>query len=279
MPATTERPGVATREPQRSTTFPQTFVQFPHDHPWAPRHARMMAHSLRPAATTQPTTFTPDLLDDFPEPARRWLGRVIRPGAHLARRSALQMSGEIRLGRRWHDFTANQLLMPEAGFVWAAKTHVGRLPVRGFDAYATGVGVMRWRMLGLPVRMATGPDVTLSALDRLAAESVLLPTALLGAAWRQGPEPDTAVYAHHVANRHARSHVTVRVAPDGRLMSVTMRRWGEPTGKRYQLHTFVVSFDSEYDTGSMLIPDGIHASWTDAGGEFFRATLDTVTLD
>ena len=111
------------------------------------------------------------------------------------------------------------------------------------------------------------------------AEATLLPTSLLGAAWRPVADPDSAVYAHHVAGRHARSHVTVKVAPDGRLLSVTMRRWGAPESRHYCLHTFTVSFAGEFDAGSMLVPDGITAAWTDAGGAFFRATLDAVTLE
>lgn len=246
---------------------------------WAPRRARRMAGVLHPAAAIAPATFDPATLAELPEPARRWLRHAIPPGARLARRASLHMHGEIRLGRHWHAFTADQLLMPESGFVWAARTHVGHLPVNGFDAYAAGIGLMRWRMLGLPVQADTGADVTLSALDRLAAEATLLPSSLITAAWRPGPEPNTAVYAHHVTGRHARSHVTIRVAPDGRLEQVTMRRWAAPEGRHYRLHTFVVEFAGEFDTGTMLVPDGICATWTDAGGEFFRAALDRVTLE
>jgi hypothetical protein len=251
----------------------------PHLPEWAPRRARRMAHVLRPASAVQPGTFDPDAIADLPEPARRWLTHAIAPGAPLARRAALEMHGEIRLGRHWHGFTAEQLLMPESGFVWAARTHLGHLPVSGFDAYAAGVGLMRWRLLGLPVQADTGADVTLSALDRLAAEATMLPTSLVGATWRPGPDADTAVYAHHVAGRHARSHVTIRVGPAGRLLRVTMRRWAAPEGRQYRLHTFVVEFETEFDAGTMLVPDGISATWTDAGGEFFRATLDRVTLE
>jgi len=266
MSATTDRPEAAQR----------VVLHLPD---WAPRRARRMAHVLRPAVPPEPATFDPAALADLPEPARRWLTHAIVPGAPIAHRAELQMHGEIRLGRHWHAFTAEQLLMPESGFVWAARTNVGHLPISGFDGYAAGVGLMRWRMLGLPVQADTGADVTLSALDRLAAEATLLPTSLVGATWRPGPDADTAVYAHHVTGRHARSHVTIRVTPDGRLQRVTMRRWAAPDGRRYRLHTFVVEFDAEFDAGTMLVPDGISANWADAGGEFFRAELDRVTFE
>jgi hypothetical protein len=275
MPATTDYPDGTTTAAAPGPAIEQ-LVGAP---AWAPRRARAMARTLHPAVAADPATFHPQLVMELPEPASRWLTRAIKPGAPMARRAAFQMHGEIRLGAHWHEFTANQLLMPAAGFVWAARTHVGHLPVHGYDAYAAGVGLTRWRMLGLPVRADTGADVTLSALDRLAAEATLLPTALVGAVWWAGETPDTAVFANHVIGRHARSRVTVDVAPDGRLRSITMRRWAALGRRHYRLHTFDVRFDAEYETGSIVLPNGIHAAWADAGGEFFRASLDGVTLD
>lgn len=262
-----------------ATGRPQAAPRVLHLPEWAPRRARRMADGLRADGDPEPATFDPDLLLDHPEPARRWLRHAITPGAPIARQASLRMHGEIRLGRHWHGFTAEQVLMPETGFVWAARTTVGHLPVSGFDGYAAGEGLMRWRMLGLPVQADTGADVTLSSLDRLAAEATLLPTSLIDATWRPGPDADSAIYAHHVAGRHARSHVTIRVAPDGRLLRVSMRRWAAPDARRYRLHSFVVEFASEFDAGTMLVPDGISATWADAGGEFFRAWLERVTLE
>ena len=41
------------------------------------------------APTNDPTPFTPDLLDDLPEPARRWLAHSIAPGTPLRRAAVL----------------------------------------------------------------------------------------------------------------------------------------------------------------------------------------------
>jgi hypothetical protein len=57
-----------------------------------------------------------------------------------------------------------------------------------------------------------------------------------------------------------------------------MHRWGNPSGRGFQLQPFKVTFAGEYQAGSFRIPDGIVASWPAAGGEFFRASLDAVTL-
>lgn len=225
----------------------------------------------------QPQVFSPGLVRRLPEPAQRWFLRAIAPSTPLVRRDELRMHGEIKLRSRWHEFTARQILAPDDGFVWAARTRIAGLPVTGFDGYVDGVGTMRWHVLGVPVIRESGGPVTLSALDRLAAESVLLPTSLIGATWCHGDASDTAMYFCEVHGRQARTHVTIGVAPDGQLRAVRMQRWGNPGGA-YALQPFAVAFDSEFDAGGLRMPDGIRASWPEAGGEFFRATLDAVSL-
>jgi Family of unknown function (DUF6544) len=244
--------------------------------------ARTIGHALRePGPRQVPAAFDPSSVAGFPEPARRWLRHAIEPGTLLVDAVELQMHGEIKLGR-WRPFTATQAIVPDAGFVWAAHTRLGGMPVRGFDSYALGQGTMRWRMAGvIPLQSGDGYDITRSAADRLAAEAVLLPTALVGAIWRDGPDRDRATYLRHFGNRHARGRATVDVAPDGQLRGVSMQRWGKVAGQHYGEHRFEVSFSREYYTDGLLLPDGITAAWvTDDGRrhEFFRAFLDTADL-
>ena len=187
------------------------------------------------------------------------------------------MHGEIRLGTRWHRFTAIQVIAPDTGFVWAARTRIAGLPVVGYDGYVDGAGAMGWRLLGLTVQSDLGACVTLSAAGRLAAEAVLVPTSLVTATWRAGHGPDQAVYGHHTTGRLAQTHVTIDVARDGMLSSVSLRRWGDPTGAGFGLHGFLADFDGERRFGDVVLPDGIHASW-DSGGQFFHAAIDTVNF-
>lgn len=243
------------------------------------RSDREIRQALGTAAPAPVVTFTPWMLDGHPGPARRWLDHAIKRGAPLARRATLRMHGQIRLGRRWHEFTATEDLVPGTGFVWSARARIAGLPVTGFDGYVDGRGTMRWSVLGMPIVRRNDAETTRSAIDRLAAESVLLPSALIGADWRHSAETDSACYTRDVDGRFCRSPVRIHVAPDGRLLSVSMRRWGNPVGGEYDLQPFVVSFDREYDAGALLVPDGIRASWPQAGGEFFRASLDSVALD
>jgi hypothetical protein len=242
------------------------------------RRARLIAESLRPpGAVREPDAFDPSMVDGLPEPARRWLTHAIAPGTPLVDAVEIHMHGKIKLGR-WRPFTATQAIVASVGYVWAARTRVGGIPVRGFDSYAHGEGTMRWRALGiLPVQSADGADVTRSAAGRLASEACLLPSSLLSATWEPDDNPNCAVFVQRSGGCEESERVTVYVAPDGRLLAVTMPRWGSPNGGAFARHRFEVRFDAECTAGGMTLPDLVHASWIGADGrheEFYRASID-----
>lgn len=248
-------------------------------HAWrhTSRQARKIAAGLDVPHATNPATFDPAQVDRLPEPARRWLTHAIAPGTTLPAAVELRMHGEIRLDR-WRRFTATQALVPDAGFVWAARTRQPGLPISGFDSFAQAHGIMTWRLAGvLPVQSRSDSRVTLSAADRLAAEAVLVPSALIDATWVPGPDEDSATYLRQFGDHHWRNEATVRVAPDGRLTGVSMHRWGEPASEPFGRYQFEVIFDSEVEVDGLRIGDGIRAAWLDRRGrrqEFYRATID-----
>lgn len=187
------------------------------------------------------------------------------------------MHGEIRLGT-WRPFHARQILAPPNGFIWAASARVAGLPVVGFDRYSDNSGEMRWRLLSLvPVLSAYGPDVTRSAVGRLAAEGLtLLPTSFPKATWTEDDDPDTAVGTMTIGGEQ--ESVRLRVTPEGRLRDVLLQRWGNPDGQPYGRYPFGVTVHSERSFGGITIPASFDAGWwhgTDrqADGEFFRATI------
>lgn len=244
----------------------------------APAGADTLVTRLRAAIPPRTGTFTPDLLAGLPEPARRWLTRAIAPGTALSAGADLQMHGRLRLGH-WRSFTAREVIVPGCGFVWTAHTHVAGLPVRGHDSYVDGAGEMDWRLGGvLPVQAGAGFDVSLSAFDRLVAESVFVPTALIDAEWQLGDGRNAAVLVQQRDEQPHWTRVTIWVEPDGRLSNVSLWRWGDPTGSgSFGLHRFEVSFDAEFEADGIRLPSGVRAAWVGNGGvreEFFRATID-----
>jgi hypothetical protein len=235
----------------------------------------------RPA--TERGEFDPTMADGLPEPARRWLTHVIRPGTALAGAVVVDMHGQIRI-RRWLPFRAVQLQAPPDGYVWAARAALGPLHISGFDRYAEGSGQMNWRLAGrVPVLSAAGPNNDRSAAGRVALDAVFVPTAFLSeqVTWRPGPDPDSAVAQWTVGEQVL--PVELRVGPDGALRSVSMPRWGNPSGRPRAHYPCGGMLDDERDFGGITLPTRLRAGYffgTDewAEGEFFRATITDATF-
>jgi hypothetical protein len=152
--------------------------------------------------------------------ARRYLQAAIAPGTALAPAARLSMRGSIKLGR-WLPFRARQLLVPSLGTVWVARV-AG--VISGSDRYVDGVGGMDWKVLGvLRVMHAGGDDVSRSAAERAAGESIWVPTALAVDASLTDDGTDRVrvdVDGHHVTVLH-------ELDADGLLTASWFQRWGD----------------------------------------------------
>lgn len=215
----------------------------------------------------------------LPEPARRYLGHAVAPGARLATAVRLRMHGEIKIGR-WRPFTADEVICWPRGMIWRARVRMMGLPVTGFDRLVDGEAAQRWRFLGIvPVAAAAGPDIARSAAGRLAAEAVWLPTVFPRDAvrWRaidgERAAARLSVQGHDVAT-------TVSVDRVGRLASVSVRRWGSPDDRRFRLLAFGGVAEEERTFGAYTIPTRLRVGWHfgtpsfETEGEFFRVSID-----
>ncbi|HTI34101.1 MAG TPA: DUF6544 family protein, partial [Miltoncostaea sp.] len=220
-------------------------------------------------------TVAPARQEELPPAAARWLARAVRPGAEGLRHAELTMHGEILAGR-WRPFRARQVIDAGDAFTWSATAGRGPLAIRGWDRYADGAGGMRWRVLGVPVVRADGPDVSRSAAGRLAGETVLCPPFALGdeVRWSAGADDGHATFT--VGIGPWRHDVTVAVDPEGGLRAVDMVRWGDPDGTGFGPHDFHVEFAGAVSAMGVTIPGALRAGWRDADGavrDFFRATI------
>ena len=86
-----------------------------------PRGARRHWAALDRSDRPPPPAVDAAAIAGLPEPARRWLERAVPPGTPAWSVAELSMRGEIRLGGSWRAFSARQLLVPGAGFVWATR--------------------------------------------------------------------------------------------------------------------------------------------------------------
>ena len=231
--------------------------------------------------STEPANqiFDPERMSTLPAPALRYLMHSIEPGAPLARAVRLQMHGEIKL-RHWSSFKAEQVIHTEGGMIWRATAWMSGIPIRGADRIIDGKGSMIWRLLGIiPVLKASGPDITRSAAGRLQGEYVWLPSrfALNDVLW-------TAQNSIHLKAQLTVAGFTETVAlwlaDEGRLLNISLPRWGNPEGNSFSLFEFGAKIEEERTFGAYTIPSKFRAGWYfgsdrfEEQGEFFRCTID-----
>ena len=221
--------------------------------------------------------FDVSTLRDLPPPAQRLLRRTLPGAIELRTVVQLDLVGQIKLGGRWFDFTANQLLSAGKGFVWQPTVRGRLLKMTGADVFGPSGARVDFRLLGrVPLVRSSGPGVDRSAAGRLAAETVAwVPQALtpqLGAHW-QAVDDHTAAVTLDAAGRHIT--VEVDVADDGRLRSLSLDRWKE-SAKPPQPIRFGAAIKTEHTApGGVLIAGSGTVGWHwhtagEADGHFYR---------
>jgi hypothetical protein len=225
--------------------------------------------------------------DDFthlPEAARQYLEHAIAPGTKLASAVRLQMHGEIKL-KNWIPFKAEQVICWEHGLIWSATAWMnGFLPIVGSDRIIDGIGAMQWKLLGLfPVMTASGADITRSAVGRLQAESVWLPSVYCGdnVSWASTDSSplNSSLHSSFVVQGE-RAELDFTLDQTGRLKTCKLLRWGNPEGAKSHYVDFGGIFEEESTFCGYTIPTRLRIGWYfgseqfESEGEFFRATID-----
>lgn len=223
--------------------------------------------------------FTQSQTACLPAAARRWLCHAIAPETPLANIAHLQMRGSIRLspGGPLFAMEATETLIAHHSFVWKAAVRRGPIRIVGEDKYDNGTGALHWALWNLiPVMSARGSDVDRSAAGRLAGEMLLLPSALLRAAWR-GIDESRAVVTIHVPGPERPIDVEITIDEAGRLQAASFMRWqGNAAGGSYR--RFQMDEITESTFAGYTIPARFRAGWdlgTAAEFPFFYAVIDS----
>jgi len=245
-----------------------------------PKTAATTWSSLLVPTQASAQLFDEDTLAILPKPAQRFLRRVLPDGTPLTIAATLTMQGEIKLGKRWMAFEADQIIRAGVGFVWRPVIGGRILRFTGADILGPEDVRMEFRLHGLlPVARAAGPDVARSAAGRLAGETVAwLPQALTpqaGATWI-AVDDNRAIANVDAAGESV--DVEVTVDRDGALTSLSLQRWND-AAEPPQHQPFGGHIDAEYITaGGVRIAGagsiGWHwdtPQWDD--GEFFHYTV------
>jgi hypothetical protein len=230
------------------------------------------------AASPVKTQFDPASIASLPEPARRYLNHSILAGAPVAQAVRLSMRGELKVGGRWYPFKAEQVTRAERGFVWRARLKMKGLPVSGADYWLDGDAALSWKLLGLfRLVHATGPEIARSALGRMQAEAIWLPTSLLapGVRWHVNGGLE-AVFD----TEGRRAHLHLKVDEHGRPLSLRTKRWGKPDNEPFGEYDFGGEFLEEGTFQGITIPTRVSIGWFygskryEEEGEFFRAEVE-----
>lgn len=195
------------------------------------RSARQAWAALAAREATVPCPFSPEMIADLPEPARRYLSYSIAPGTPIRTTVELNMRGQFALGdkesHRVLPMSARQVLSPPNGFVWIPDIGSGVMRIWGSDALVTGEAWTRFWILGLiPVARQSGTaDVVRSAATRSIMEAIWAPASLLpqnGADWEAVGE-STARVTLRVGGEPM--SVMMTMAADGRPLTASTVRW------------------------------------------------------
>lgn len=181
----------------------------------------------------------------------------------------MSMIGSIRLKGKWRDFTADQLLLPEWGFIWHAEVDSSPFSIKGFDAWVNGSGGMDWRILKvIPFLRDSSPNTLRSAKGRMAMETIFVPD------WIEKNQKQESPGRYYYEMNDER--VDLRYE-DGDLKEAWMTRWGNPDGQ-WEDCTFGALIEETEEVEGIRIPVKIRAGWHFGTpqfeqGEFFRAEL------
>ena len=231
------------------------------------------------------STFDPSIVEDLPEPARRYFFYTIKAGTPIRTVTEILMSGEIGLGTQdkpnYMPMQAKQILAPPHGLVWNLNAGRGLMRFSGSDGFDGDTSwVHLWLMKTIPiVRVGGSTDHARAAFGRVIAEAVFwAPAALL---------PEDAVSWEAVSADVARATVNykgmvqtvdVTVAGDGRPTMVVIPRWSDANPeKTYRLQPFGGFLSKFRDFDGYRLPthvEGGNFIGTEAYFPFYKAQVD-----
>lgn len=243
------------------------------------RRLARIRHSLE--AGNGKGNFSEGLVHHLPEPVQRYFRHALTPGAPLYSRVSLKMSGRIQAGQNaeWMPFKATQIIAPRRGFIWKARAWKGPVFLEVIDDYERGAGRMRVALLGLlPILNSTGPDLSHSALGRLIAESVLVPSSLLpqgGPTWEA--EDDRCIKATVTADGEVTA-LNLTINDEGGLQQVSLQRYGfQHDSREWAYIPYGMEVDEETTFAGYTIPSKFRGGWwygTERYSESIQFTID-----
>lgn len=210
------------------------------------RRAHRVWGKLTRRARSSPARFDPALVENLPDPARRYFLFTIKPGAPLCTVTEIRTVGEIGLGTRqaprYLPMRGHQILAPPHGLVWKLRAGRGMMRISGSDGFDGEHSWVRfWLFDTVPIVRAGGDrDHARAAFGRVVAEAVFwAPAAMLpqsGVAW-EAVARDVARAT--VSHNGMTQTVDITVDDEGRPLTVIIPRWSNANpDKVYRIQPF-----------------------------------------
>lgn len=233
--------------------------------------------------------FEPSMISQLPEPARRYFGYVIEPGARIVSTAVITMDGELSLGTKqkpnYQPMHARQVLSLPDGLLWRVQMGKGVLQGAGSDGMIGDRSWTRFSLLNvIPVaRAGNNSDHLRSSFGRVVAEAAIwTPAALLpgpGIVW-SAVDADTArATVTHAGMTQA---VDIRVNAQGQPQWVKIERWSNanPQGE-FRLQPFGGQVSDFRKIDGYKLPFGVDGGNffdTEEYFPFYRARVQTIEL-
>ena len=257
---------------------------------WCQFEYRKDSHTFSTLFLMQPTDpprYSKEMVDDLPEPVRRYFNRSIMPGTPLYSVAEIEMTGEFSLGTKddpdYMQMSARQALAAPRGFIWTVKLGKGHTSISGSDGAIESTSWSRFWLMGLlPVARAGGTlDHLRAAFGRYVAEAVFwTPAALLpreGVQWKATGKDTVRVT---VSYGSLSQDVDLSLDDSGQLRQVVFPRWSNanPDGV-YQIQPFGGHLSNFRVFEGFHLPTRIEAGnhfGTEAYFPFIRADVATI---
>lgn len=228
-------------------------------------------------------TFSPAMVADMPEIARRYFAHAIAPGTKLFGVVELEMSGAFVLGTppkaRTFAMVARQILAPPLAYVWSARVSRGLFWITGSDAQVGQRLWTRFFLWGL-YKLVDAPvsrDLARAAAARPAIEAIWVPASLLptvGTVWVQ-TGADTATVT--VVGAQGPVAIDLRLGADGAVRAVLTQRWSDASpDKIYRSLPFGGTITAEAAFAGFTIPSQLEVGYgagTPDFAPFFKAVI------
>jgi hypothetical protein len=225
---------------------------------------------------------TPEMLEDLPEPVRRYLVYTGVVGTPWIDTVHLKQTGTFRQGpnRPWMPMAADEVYTTNPpSLVWNARFKIAGLPLlRARDRYESGRGHMYGKLAGIfTVFDARGEQLDQATMVRYLNEIMWFPTAFLGdnITWSDADD-----HSAQVTFTDGGKSVSGRMVFDdvGRLTKFTAMRYREKDGD-YSLDPWSTPITGYGVLAGLNLPVRGQAVWHLPSGDLPYADLDVTDVE